>query len=81
MAKHRINWQEKVSDLIASGMSQREIAERCGIRSSSTLCEISKGITKRMYYEEGRALLKLHQRRMRRVIKKSASLENSPASS
>jgi len=55
-------WKEKIADLMAAGLSQREIAERVGA-SQPHICDLLSGKRgKRIGYELGRKIDKLHQK-------------------
>lgn len=56
-------WEKIISDLIASGLTQREIASRVGI-SQAHVSDLSLGRRgKRIGFEVGKALSDLHEHR------------------
>ena len=57
-----MDWGQKIRDVIATGMKQKEVANALGA-SDSLVSEILSGQVKKMYWERGNALLKLHAAR------------------
>lgn len=56
-------WKQIVSDLIESGLSQKEISERVGC-SQPYICDLASGKAgKRLGFEVGKRLTELHQER------------------
>ena len=56
-------WKEKIADLMAAGMSQREIADHVGA-SQPHICDLLSGKRgKRIGYELGRKIDQLHKKR------------------
>ena len=62
-----------VKDLQAAGMRQREISEQTGI-SQPNICQIGSGKFKKIFWENGDALIRLHRIRCPgEDVEKSAS--------
>lgn len=61
-----MNWQQMISDLLDSGMQQQQLAEKldCSQTYISDLYNDKRG--KRVSYELGIKIIKLHKRRVPR---------------
>lgn len=67
-----MDWQKIVQELIASGVTRREIVEKAGFSSDSTVSEILSGHIKKVYWDRGDRLLAMHKMATRNVPKKAA---------
>jgi len=54
-----MNWKNLIADLIAMGMTQAEIAARCGCKQT-TISDLSRGAANEPRYALGEKLRKLH---------------------
>lgn len=62
-ANQQINWQKIVIDLLESGMTQQQLASRCGC-DQSYISFVKRGeVQGDVRYGIGNALLKLHKQR------------------
>jgi len=59
-----MDWKKLISDLIATGMTQAEIAKRVQV-TQPTICDIAAGRIKDVRWSNGERLRALHRRRMR----------------
>jgi transcriptional regulator with XRE-family HTH domain len=55
-----MNWPELIKQLQARGLTQAELARRCGV-AQSTVSDLSGGRTKSPSFELGAALVRLHK--------------------
>jgi transcriptional regulator with XRE-family HTH domain len=53
-------WRELIVELVAAGLSEREIADKVGV-AQPTINRIKLGRRKRVEHETGELLLKLHR--------------------
>lgn len=60
-----MNWQNIVSDILAAGYTQADIAIIAGVKQPS-ICDIATGKTKSPSWGVGDALIRLHRRVQRR---------------
>lgn len=60
-----MNWKNLIADLIASGLTQMQIAEKAGCKQAS-ISDLSTGKTNQPSYAIGSALVAMHKRAMRR---------------
>lgn len=60
-----MNWKTLISDLIASGLTQAQIAERVGC-SQATVSELMNGKTETPNFALGTALVALHKKAKRK---------------
>lgn len=56
-----MNWKLLISECIAAGMSQAEIAKQIGV-TQSAISHVLKGSQKGFLYEPGKKLIDLHRR-------------------
>ena len=63
-----MNWQNLVCDL-RSVMTLEEIAKALGLKSKGAVHGISTGYQKKITWEVGDAILRLHKKAMRRARK------------
>jgi hypothetical protein len=61
-----MNWMQVVLELRERGCTLGYIAETCGLSSKGHVHDIASGKQRRVLWEAGDALLKLHKRVMRR---------------
>jgi transcriptional regulator with XRE-family HTH domain len=66
-----MNWQQTISDLQRSGLTQAEIAKSCGC-AQSTISEIQNDEKRVPSYPIGAALLELHKKISRRQARSKA---------
>lgn len=69
-----MDWKNLIGDLLDAGMTQQEIAERCGSKQS-TISEIYRGDTLDPRYALGVKLKRLHSAKKRSLAKKSTGAE------
>ena len=67
-----MNWKTLIAELIASGMTQAEIAARCGCKQT-TVSELFRGITTDPRYALGEKLKKLHAAKKRSANRQPVS--------
>lgn len=67
-----MNWQKTISELLAAGLTQIEIAKSCGC-AQSTISEILNDEKRVPSYPIGAALLELHKKKTRRLARMSAA--------
>jgi transcriptional regulator with XRE-family HTH domain len=53
-----MDWKQLLTDLAATGMTQQQIADRCGV-AQSTISDLRRGATNRPSYELGAKLVSL----------------------
>jgi len=63
-----MNWKNLLSDLIASGMTQVQIAAKAGCTQAS-ISDIANGKTLQPSYSIGAVLVALHKKASRKVAK------------
>lgn len=64
-----MNWSEMINDLMKAGLTQQEIADRCGT-GQSHISGLKRGDAKVPNWDLGEALRKLHKVTMRKVARK-----------
>jgi len=57
-----MDWKKLIADLLASGMTQTEIAAHCGV-GQGTVSDLYRGSTRQPTYDFGDALRRLHSQR------------------
>lgn len=55
-----MDWPSILKDLSARGLTQQQIAERCGV-AQGTVSDLARGATKDPAFQFGQALLALHK--------------------
>jgi len=65
-----MNWTNLIKELQEIGVSQSAIARAVGL-SQPSVNMLAAGKTKRVYYEEGVALLALHKKEMKNIHKET----------
>lgn len=60
-----MDWKTLISDLAEFGMTQEQIAEKCGC-AQSTISDLATGATETPRYHIGDALRSLHKTALRR---------------
>lgn len=68
-----MDWKKLIGDLLQAGMTQQEIADRCGSKQS-TISEIYRGDTADPRYALGEKLKKLHAVKRRAIAKKTVEV-------
>lgn len=63
-----MDWKNLIAELIANGMTQPEIAARCGC-GQTTVSELARGVTTEPRYTLGEKLKKLHAERRRAALR------------
>ena len=66
-----MQWKNIISDLKASGLTQMQIAKKCGC-AQSTISEMTSDVDRIPSYPIGAALLDLHKKRLKK--RKSAQV-------
>jgi transcriptional regulator with XRE-family HTH domain len=61
-----MDWKALIDDLTARGLTQAEIAEKCGVKQS-TVSDLYRAETKEPRYEFGTNLRKLHAKRVQKA--------------
>lgn len=54
-----MDWRKLIAELVATGLTQSQIATRCGV-GQGTVSDLYRGATRQPTYEFGDALLRLH---------------------
>jgi transcriptional regulator with XRE-family HTH domain len=67
-----MDWKKLIAELIASGMTQVEIASRCGCKQT-TVSELMRGVTTEPRYALGEKLRKLHAIKKRTAARSTAT--------
>lgn len=60
-----MDWKKVIADLLDSGMTQVQIAAKCGV-SQSSVSDLYRGASKKPSFEFGSKLMELHKPRRRR---------------
>lgn len=60
-----MDWKKIITDIMAAGITQPQIAKQCGC-SQATVSELATGATSQPRYSLGAALLVLHKRKTKR---------------
>lgn len=55
-----MNWKNIIGDLVRSGLTQKQLAEKAGLPQSS-VSELIKGTQKTVKWEVGETLIALHR--------------------
>lgn len=63
-----MNWKNLIAELIATGMTQPEIAARCGC-GQTTVSELARGVTAEPRWALGEKLKKLHADKRRAALR------------
>jgi transcriptional regulator with XRE-family HTH domain len=58
-----MDWKALIADLVATGLTQIELAAQCGV-AQSTISDLHRGASKQPNYELGSALVRLHKERV-----------------
>lgn len=66
-----MNWKNLITDLVASGMTQVQIAEKAGCRQAS-ISDLYTGKTSQPSYAIGAALVAMHKKAVRQLSKQAA---------
>ena len=66
-----MNWQTLISDLATGGLTQVEIAKRCGC-TQSRISELANGKSSSVGFELGASLTALHKSESRKRMRKGA---------
>jgi transcriptional regulator with XRE-family HTH domain len=66
-----MDWKQLIADLLEAGMTQQEIADRCGSKQT-TISEIARGVTADPRYALGEKLRRLHARKLAKRTKTPA---------
>lgn len=61
-----MDWKKLIADLMAAGITQPQIAKRCGC-SQATVSELATGVTVQPRYPLGAALVALHKTTTKRT--------------
>jgi transcriptional regulator with XRE-family HTH domain len=67
-----MDWKNLIAELIAHGMTQVEVASRCGCKQT-TISELSRGITSEPRYALGEKLKRLHADKKRAASRAKAA--------
>lgn len=55
-----MDWTQKLKELQAAGVTQAQIAERAGLKSSSPVSDLANGRSTRPSWNLGQAVIELH---------------------
>ncbi len=67
-----MNWQQIIKDLQEAGVTQQEMARRCGTKQS-TISSIATGKSRDTRYALGAALLRMHSERCKPLAQTEAA--------
>lgn len=63
-----MEWKTLIAELIAAGVTQEQIAERCSV-SQPTVSDLARGATKTPRFDFGSKLVEFHRKTCRRSAK------------